>query len=353
MPTITIKKNKILTQIIALPFDLYLRADGGQFTGVGHVQRDSCIINLQPMLANVEDNDHATNYQVKIRTVIAQTDIADIDFLASLKNAQQVDALFYFEPFHLNNFILEKVSFYAEGDVPIAYRKARTIPVVLSGHFLNIDKIFKSSVIEAEVTSDYFVEHDTKITAALTDFAAANLTAWAGDGPSQNVFDTSKGAHDGYYKETANYETPYGFSANSLNFSLKCKTYITSLTGREIGLAIATKSAGLGGTSGFGYLFLKHNGKLNIYEVTRSSGAVALKKTLNLIHVALSQIKTFEAIIIDHVVKFYDHGEYVGSYTIPNPDNDGYMIGVAVKDNNGTGSEASFLYDVIVKTDAV
>jgi hypothetical protein len=312
--------------------DLYVRRSDAEdldidqsFINLGYTQRGSTVINISPVVADVDCGEHAVLYNVKVRTVLSQAHSDILTILQQLKNRPQVDVLFYREAFSEFNFLQRGMSLYVDGDVDITASKLRGIPVTMTGQFSNIDEIFEPSLQTINIPIEYFLFRNTNIYPTLAVFTGADYLG--------NYISTTIGLRSGYFDDSSDSVSQLGFTLQGLNFKLSAAISVTSLSGREIGLALF-------GSNNYAYLFLVHNGTLKVWRIKISTETVTLVATYNLVHNTATESFTLMLVVNnDGTVGVYDDSTLIGTYTFSHHDTSGYYTGLAIKANNGAGSE--------------
>ncbi len=336
MSTITLTSSKSYEQILALPMDIYVRRSDAEylddthdksFVNLGYTSRGSTVVNISPVIADTEGGEHAILYNVKVRTVLAQAHADILTILKNLKTRENVDVLYYHEAFSESNFIQRNMSLYVDGDIDISASKNRGIPVTFTGQFSNIDDIFKPSLQTINIPLEYFVYRNSILFNSMNPFTGADLNDFK--------ISTNVGVRSGYLDDSSDNSSQLGFSLQSSAFIISAEIVITSLSGREIGFALNHNNT-------FGSMYLVHNGKVNIYS-SKTNVAPSLKTSFNLIHNTATESFTLSMKVTGTTVDIYDNTTLIGSYTLTNPNSYGYYVGLAIKDNDGNGSESNTL----------
>jgi hypothetical protein len=232
-----------------------------------------------------------------------------------------VDVLYYREAFSADNFINRNMSVYVDGDIEISAQKNRGIPVTFTGQFSNIDEIFEPSLQTINIPVEYFLFRNTNIISALPVFTGADYLG--------AYISTTLEERSGYFDDSTNNISQLGFTLSSNAFKLSAAVTITSLSGREIGLAIV-------GDIDYAHWFNIHNGTCKAYKVRISDGYTVLQQTYNLVHNTASESFTLKIEVNAGIAKIYDDTTLIGTYTLSGTD---FYVGFDIKNNNGAGSE--------------
>ena len=330
MSTITVTSKKSYQQIIASPMDIYIRRSDAEdlddthdksFINLGYTKRGSTSVNITPVIVDIDCGQHAIKYEVKISTVLAQAHSDIMTIVKNMKTRENVDLLFYREAFSTDNFITRGMSMYVDGSVAISAHENRGIPVTFTGHFSNIDEIFEPSLQTINIPIEYFLFRNTNIISGLPVFTKNDYLG-------TNYITTTIGERSGYFDDSSTDISQLGFTLQSTLFRLSAAVTITSLSGREIGLALCGDT--------YAHWFAIHNGTCKCYKVRLSDGYTSLQATYNLIHNTASESFTLMIEVNGTTAKVYDDSTLIGTYTLSVTD---CYIGLVIKNNNGAGTE--------------